>query len=76
MQMNIKLLNQTLADNTELDVVLLGDSITEMWNGRMRGNFIKKLDNNTAAFQKLFQRKHGSKIEGLALGIARDQVRS
>lgn len=74
--MNIGLVNQSIASNTELDVVLVGDSITEMWNGRMMSGIYGNYDDNARAFQQLFQKERGGKVEGLALGIAGDQVRA
>ena len=68
------MVNQTLANKTELDVLMVGDSITERWNGRGMGQFDEGFENNSIAFQKLFQKKNGSKVEGLALGVAGDQV--
>jgi hypothetical protein len=73
MKLNIGLVNQSIASKTQLDVVMVGDAITELWNGREWGNFSGR-QNNSMAFQKLFQKQNGSKIEGLALGLAGDQV--
>ena len=85
--MNIQLINQSLAalsrgnekketETERLDVVLLGDSITEHWNGRDSGVFREKDYNVSLVFQKLFQKKNGSSVEGLALGVAGDRVSS
>lgn len=106
MNMNIQLINQSLAAATNavvnsakektgwfgktttttnsessssyaLDVVFLGDSITEHWNGRDMGEFREKDQNTSLVFQNLFQKqKNHSEIEGLALGIAGDRVSS
>lgn len=85
-KMNIQLINQSLAalsvegdkdDSSEasgLDVVLLGDSITEHWNGRDMGVYRPKDYNVSLVFEQLFQKKNGSSVEGLALGIAGDRV--
>ena len=88
-KMNIQLINETLSalsssssssstseeERERLDVVLLGDSITEHWNGRDMGVFRPKDYNVSLVFQELFQkRKNGSSVEGLALGIAGDRV--
>ena len=84
--MNLELLNQSLLalnpsknnsieqDKHFLDVVFLGDSITEHWNGRDMGVFREKDYNVSLVFQKFFQKKNGSSVEGLALGVAGDRV--
>jgi lysophospholipase L1-like esterase len=67
-------MNIALANNASrpLDVVFLGDSITEGWNGRWLGNHHEKFANNTRAFRRFFSREEGGQLDGLALGIAND----
>ena len=55
------------------DVALLGDSITEHWNGMDLGpssqwRSIKKV------FDKLFVKMNGGKVNGVALGIGGDRI--
>jgi lysophospholipase L1-like esterase len=67
-------MNIALANNVSrpMDVVFLGDSITEGWNGRWMGNHYKSFANNSRAFRRLFSREEGGQLDGLALGIAND----
>jgi lysophospholipase L1-like esterase len=67
-------MNIALANNASrtLDVVFLGDSITEGWNGRWLGSHHKSFANNSRAFRRLFSREEGGQLDGLALGIAND----
>jgi lysophospholipase L1-like esterase len=75
MNMNIALVNQSIASGNPLDVVFLGDSISEKWNGRSTGEFRPKDHNVSIVFQQLFQKhQNGSEVEGLALGISGDRV--
>ena len=69
---NIALVDKAIARPIQLDVVFLGDSITEHWNGRDNG----KMDehNVSVVFQELFQKDNGGTMEGLALGVAGDRV--
>ena len=60
----------------KLDVVFLGDSITEEWNGRWYGKFSERNEGIRKVFDDLFRRENGSSVEGLALGIAGDTVRA
>jgi hypothetical protein len=57
-----------------LDVVLLGDSITEFWLGTSLGVPVPERGENAEAFRDLFTKKGGGHVEGLALGIAGDRV--
>jgi hypothetical protein len=57
-----------------LDVVLLGDSITEHWMGTRLGVPAPKRLENAEAFHDLFTKKGGGRVDGLALGIAGDRV--
>jgi lysophospholipase L1-like esterase len=63
------------ASQQSLDVVLLGDSITEHWIGE--GNASRKKDGyaeHFQAFQKILTRKGGGSVDALTLGIAADQI--
>jgi len=58
-----------------LDVVLLGDSITEDWNGRRLGkpnSFSLPIE---TVFKSLFRKESGGRVNGIALGISGDRVR-
>jgi lysophospholipase L1-like esterase len=52
----------------DLDVVFLGDSITEGWNGRMMGNPTISNADQSRVFHNLFR------TQGLALGVAADSA--
>jgi len=67
-------LNLELIDNasSDLDVVLLGDSIIEHWNGRSMGALDSHLNKIKNTFDELFQKENGGKVNGLALGITND----
>jgi lysophospholipase L1-like esterase len=62
--------------NVSLDVVFLGDSIMEQWNGRHYGqsNRTSSLNDTNTIFQNYFRKSIVSKapFEGMALGIAGD----
>ena len=74
-QLNLVLINEAVESSTPLDVVMFGDSITERWNGRDFGRAHNDAyKNNSLAFQRLFQKQNGAKVQGLALGIAADRV--
>jgi lysophospholipase L1-like esterase len=59
-----------------LQLVMIGDSITEQWNGLSVGHPIAKYEGNAAVFQELFQMENGGKINAAALGISGDRVSS
>jgi len=72
-----QLLMRNFSDNhRQPDVVFLGDSITEEWNGRHHGNKTIRLNQTHAVFQDYFQKRYGAQFEGLALGIAGDKTRN
>jgi hypothetical protein len=59
---------------TDLDVVFIGDSIIERWNGtKGLGNVM--LPDFRAVFTKKFTKAGGGSFEGLALGSGGDTVR-
>jgi len=60
------------SDATQLDVVFLGDSITEQRIGKFFGKDMEKFKSNAKVFRKNYSREAGAKYEGLALGIAGD----
>jgi hypothetical protein len=57
-----------------LDVVLLGDSITEHWLGTEMGVPVAKRRENAKVFHDLFTKDGGGRVEGLSLGISGDRV--
>lgn len=56
----------------DVDVVFLGDSITEGWMGTAWGRKNAKVHAVPEIFETLFSVDHGGEYEGLALGIAGD----
>ena len=58
--------------NSNVDVVLLGDSITEHWQGKSMGR--PKYPDIHRVYEDLFQNKQKTGIDGLALGISGDRV--
>jgi lysophospholipase L1-like esterase len=60
------------ADLDELDVIFLGDSITEGWSGRFYNKLDERVEGSSAVFQSLFSKASGAKYEGINLGIAGD----
>ena len=72
---NIDLVNKAIVRPIQLDVVFLGDSITEQWNGRDSGTPGEKYHNTSVVFDELFHKSQGGgSLEGLALGVAGDRV--
>jgi lysophospholipase L1-like esterase len=59
----------------EIDVALLGDSITEHWLGTDLGRPSRKYENVSTVFKELFTKQGGSKVEGIVLGIAAERCR-
>lgn len=60
-------------DMTELDVVLIGDSITEQWEGKDMGIDEPSLQRDREVFEKLFTKHGGGQVEGMAHGVDGDQ---
>jgi lysophospholipase L1-like esterase len=56
-----------------LDIVLLGDSIIERWNGT-RHMGTHPMEGMREIFESKFTRKGGGTLEGLALGSSGDTV--
>jgi hypothetical protein len=61
------------ATNKQLDVVLVGDSITECWHGTFFGQPEPAYADNVGVYEQLFDLQKGAVISGLALGIAGDR---
>jgi lysophospholipase L1-like esterase len=72
-KMNMGLINEALNMKREIDVVFLGDSITEEWNARLLGRVRKDLRGIQQVFSRYFTRAGGGTYNGVALGIAGDQ---
>jgi len=68
-RLNIMDIQKTLEMNDKLDVVFLGDSITEEWNGKRLGDYNPRFQEIPSVFRKYFQ----DDLQGLALGIAGDK---
>jgi lysophospholipase L1-like esterase len=64
-----------VARQGDVDVVFLGESITEGWRGTSYGNPVGRKEGVPAIFKNIFTVEGGGKYEGLALGIASDTVR-
>jgi lysophospholipase L1-like esterase len=59
----------------DLDVVFLGDSIIEHWNGtKFWGR--RLMPEKREEFQRRFSKASGAKLEGIALGAAQDVVQN
>ncbi len=56
----------------DVDVLFLGDSITEGWVGTSYGEKSPRTHGVPQVFESLFTTEHGGKYEGLALGISGD----
>jgi len=65
--------NATATNERHLDVVMVGDSITEHWHGTDLGIPVDRYANNVEVYDKLFNLQSGAKISGLALGIGGDR---
>lgn len=77
--MEVFLINQQLTQSEKarnVDVVFLGDSITERWRGTGGGVRKPAAEGNEEIFESLFSKAHGGKYNGLALGVAGDTVRT
>lgn len=61
---------------TSLDVAILGDSIVEHFNGLDLGYTGPTWKANKAAFDKLFSRQNGGKVNGVALGVGGDRIQN
>jgi len=68
--------NKEAAEATQgdVDVVFLGDSITEGWVGTSWGRKNAKVHNVPQVFESYFSIENGGEYEGLALGVAGDSV--
>lgn len=65
---------QGLVDNSgDLDVVMIGDSIVEHWEGKDMGISEPSLRRDHEVFEELFTRHGGGKIDGMAHGIGGDR---
>jgi len=59
-------------DSTGLDVVFIGDSITEQRQGTQHGEHVDELLSVKEVFDKTFTKAKGGEFEGIAMGIAGD----
>jgi hypothetical protein len=71
-------LNKQIAKSdigSNVDVVFLGDSITEGWRGTSFGHTNNpRLQGNLEVFESLFSTEQGGKFDAIALGISGDKV--
>jgi lysophospholipase L1-like esterase len=65
---------QEALDTDFVDVVFLGDSITEGWRGTSLGKSVEYKEPNVKVFNSLFHVDQGADFQGLPLGIAGDKV--
>jgi lysophospholipase L1-like esterase len=56
----------------DLDVIFLGDSITEGWSGKLYGTHDPRVQGALPVFQSYFSKRHGGKYEALAQGVSGD----
>jgi hypothetical protein len=75
LQRNVKLASQTHQVENEWDVVFYGDSITEHWLGTELTTRREQWQGTQRVFEEYFDSSNGAAVDGLALGIAGDQVR-
>jgi lysophospholipase L1-like esterase len=69
------LVRSARSTSSDLDVVIMGDSITEHLNGtRFQGSVLLP-DSYGDLFRSFFTREGGGTLEGLALGASGDTVR-
>lgn len=71
------LTNQQLTQSEkaiQVDVVFLGDSITEAWRETRLGVRKKEAQGSGEVFESLFSINKGASYNGLALGISGDTV--
>lgn len=61
------------ATNKQLDVVLIGDSITEHWHGTDLGQPEPAYADNLGVYEQLFDLQKGADVSGLALGVGGDR---
>lgn len=57
-----------------LDVVFVGDSITEQRQGTMMGRDVANFEGIKEIFEKTFTKEKGGDFDGIAMGIAGDTV--
>jgi lysophospholipase L1-like esterase len=61
---------------SNLEVVFLGDSITEHWLGWALGAQSKKWENISKVYEDLFTTEGGGEIDGIVLGISGERCRN
>eukprot|EP00545_Synedropsis_sp_CCMP1620_P007328 CAMPEP_0119003062 /NCGR_PEP_ID=MMETSP1176-20130426/331_1 /TAXON_ID=265551 /ORGANISM="Synedropsis recta cf, Strain CCMP1620" /LENGTH=418 /DNA_ID=CAMNT_0006954621 /DNA_START=28 /DNA_END=1284 /DNA_ORIENTATION=- len=57
-----------------VDVVMLGDQVTEEWNGRLFGSLADDYKGVNHFFKKTFTKSGGGNLDAVALGIAGDSI--
>mmetsp|Transcript_1358 Transcript_1358/g.2176 ORF Transcript_1358/g.2176 Transcript_1358/m.2176 type:complete len:319 (-) Transcript_1358:378-1334(-) len=67
-------IGENITTRNDVDVVFLGDSITEEWNGWSMGGQRggRQFDDIAHVFETMFQKGKGGEVEALALGISGD----
>jgi len=66
---------ETFTKHIKPDVALIGDSITQHWNGMDLGPD-KQWRSIKPVFDKLFKKHNGGKVNGVALGIGGDRIQN
>ena len=66
---------QVVKHGDKVDVLFLGDSITEGWSGKFMGvPAPHRLGKSSKVFVSLFSKDDGGRYQGLALGISGDKA--
>ena len=70
-------IQRALEEGTSIDIAFLGESVIEEMDGRWFGDQTSEMLNRLdTLFRQHFDRKKGASLQGIALGIAGDTVRS
>ena len=73
-KMNVEIVRNAVANKDAIDVVFLGETIVEEWNGKSIGRNKTKFEDSRISFQNNFNATLGGDFNGLAFGINGDTV--